>query len=48
MIRDEIESVETTSPNLLEEQTEQLKRVFPQVFSEARLILIQLKAKLNT
>ena len=47
MIRDEIETVETTSPNLLGEQTEQLQRIFPQVFSEGKLILIQLKVKLD-
>ena len=40
MIRDEIESVETASPNILVEQTEQLKLIFPQVFSEGKLILI--------
>ena len=46
MLRDEIESLETTSPTLLGEQTEQLKRI-PQVFSDGELILIQPKAKLN-
>jgi hypothetical protein len=47
MIRNEIESMETTPPNLLKEQTEQLKRIFPQAFSEGNLILIQLKANFN-
>jgi hypothetical protein len=38
MIVDEIESVETASPNIYVEQTEQLKRIFRHVFSEGRLI----------
>jgi hypothetical protein len=37
MIRDEIESVETTSLNILGEQTEQLKHIFPQAFSEGKV-----------
>ena len=37
MIKDEIEPVETTSPNILVEQTEQLKLLFPQIFREAML-----------
>ncbi len=47
MIRDEIESVEAASPNILVVQTGQIKRIFPQVFSEGKLILIQLKVKLD-
>ena len=47
MIRDEIESVETTSPNILVEQTEQLKLLFPQVFREAKLEFNKLRAPLR-
>lgn len=47
MIRDEIETVETTSPNLLEEQTERLKRIFPQVFSEGKIDFTKLRAALG-
>jgi len=47
MIRDEIETVETTAPILLKEQAEQLKRNFPQVSGNGELILIPLKSKLN-
>src|SRR5579872_2255272 len=47
MIRDEIETVETTSPNLLEEQTEQLKRIFPQVFSEGKIDFTKLRTALG-
>ncbi len=47
MIRDEIESVETTSPNILVEQTEQLKLIFPQVFSEGKIDFKKLRAALG-
>ncbi len=47
MIRDEIETVETTSPNLLVEQTEQLKLLFPQVFSEGKVDFKKLQAALG-
>src|SRR6266566_2726050 len=47
MIRDEIESVETASPNILVEQTEQLKRIFPQVFSEGKIDFKKLRAALG-
>jgi len=47
MIRDEIETVEMTSPNILEEQTEQLKRIFPQVFSEGKVDFKKLRAALG-
>jgi hypothetical protein len=47
MISDEIESVETASPNILVEQTERLQRIFRHVFSEEKLILIRLKANFN-
>src|SRR6266566_3311044 len=47
MIRDEIESVETASPNILVEQTEQLKLIFPQVFSEGKVDFTKLRAALG-
>lgn len=47
MIRDEVESVETTSPNILEAQTEQLKLLFPQVFREAKLECNKLRTPLR-
>jgi adenine-specific DNA-methyltransferase len=47
MIRDEIETVETTSPDLLVEQIEQLKRIFPQVFSEGKIDFTKLRAALG-
>lgn len=47
MLRDEIESVETASPNILVEQTEQLKLVFPQVFSEGKIDFKKLRAALG-
>ena len=47
MIRDEIESVETTSPNILVEQTEQLKLIFPQAFSEGKIDFKKLRAALG-
>src|SRR5947209_344715 len=47
MFRDEIESVETASPNILVEQTEQLKLIFPQVFSEGKVDFTKLRAALG-
>src|SRR5437762_14347744 len=47
MLRDEIESVETASPDILIEQTEQLKRIFPQVFSEGKIDFKKLRAALG-
>ena len=47
MLRDEIETVETTSPNLLVEQTEQLKLIFPQVFSEGKIDFKKLRVALG-
>src|SRR5947209_18514272 len=47
MLRDEIETVETTSPNILVDQTEQLKLVFPQVFSEGKIDFKKLRAALG-
>ncbi|HYT44468.1 MAG TPA: site-specific DNA-methyltransferase [Methylomirabilota bacterium] len=47
MIRDEIESVKTASPNILIEQTEQLKLIFPQVFSEGKVDFKKLRAALG-
>ena len=47
MIRDEIESVETASPNISVEQTEQLKLIFPQVFREAKIDFNKLCAALR-
>src|SRR2546430_994889 len=47
MLRDEIESVETASPNILVEQTEQLKLIFPQVFSEGKVDFKKLRAALG-
>ena len=47
MLRDEIESVETTSPNLLVEQIEQLKLIFPQAFSEGKIDFKKLRAALG-
>src|SRR5436305_1092002 len=47
MLRDEIESVETASPNILVEQTEQLKLIFPQVFSEGKIDFKKLRAALG-
>src|SRR5947209_4012492 len=47
MIRDDIESVETASPDLLTEQVEQLKRIFPQVFSEGKIDFTKLRATLG-
>ncbi|SRR6266487_2940028 len=47
MTRDEIETVETTSPNLLVEQAELLKLIFPQVFSEGKVDFKKLRAALG-
>jgi len=47
MQRDEIETVETASPNLLVEQTEQLKLIYPQVFSEGKVDFKKLRAALG-
>jgi adenine-specific DNA-methyltransferase len=47
MLRDEIESVETASPNILVEQTEQLKLIFPQAFSEGKIDFKKLRAALG-
>jgi adenine-specific DNA-methyltransferase len=47
MLRDEIESVETASPNILVEQTEQLKLIFPQAFSEGTIDFKKLRAALG-
>ena len=47
MIRHKIESVKTASPNILVEQTEQLKRIFPQVFSEGKIDFKKLRAALG-
>ena len=47
MIRDEIESVETASPSILEGQTEQLKLIFPQAFSEGKVDFKKLRAALG-
>src|SRR3984893_18490164 len=47
MTWDEIETVETTSPNLLEEQTEQLKLIFPQAFSEGKIDFKKLRTALG-
>ncbi len=47
MLKDEIESVETASPNILVEQTDQLKLIFPQVFSEGKIDFKKLRAALG-
>ena len=47
MLRDEIETVETASPNILVEQTEQLKLIFPQAFSEGKIDFKKLRAALG-
>jgi len=47
MTRDEIETVETASPNILVEQTEQLKLIFPQAFSEGKVDFKKLRAALG-
>lgn len=47
MLRDEIETVETASPNILVEQTKQLKLIFPQAFSEGKIDFKKLRAALG-
>ena len=47
MIKEQIETVEKTSPDLLAEQTAQLKHIFPQVFSEGKIDFDKLKAALG-
>ena len=47
MIKDEIETVEKASPNLVVEQTEQLKSIFPQVFSEGKIDFKKLRTALG-
>lgn len=47
MLRDDIEPVETTSPNILIEQAEQLKLIFPQIFSEGKVDFEKLRAALG-
>jgi hypothetical protein len=38
-IKDEVEKVEKTTPNLVNEQIEQRKSIFPQVSSEGKTLL---------
>jgi adenine-specific DNA-methyltransferase len=47
MIEDEIETVEKASPNLVLEQTEQLKHIFPQIFSESKIDFDKLRTALG-
>jgi adenine-specific DNA-methyltransferase len=47
MIRDEIESVETASPNILDEQIEQLKLIYPEAFIEGKIDFKKLRAALG-
>ena len=47
MIKEEIETVEKTSPDLIVEQTEQLKNIFPEVFSEGKIDFDKLKTSLG-
>ena len=47
MIKEEIETVEKTSPNLVMKQTEQLKHIFPQVFSEGKIDFVKLRTALG-
>ena len=47
MIRDDIESVEKASPNLITDRTEQLRRLYPEVFSEGRVDFDKLKVALG-
>jgi adenine-specific DNA-methyltransferase len=47
MIKDEIEPAETASPNILVEQTEQLRCIFPQAFSEGKIDFEKLRATLG-
>src|SRR5947208_10412874 len=44
---DAVDTVEKASPDLLMEQTEQLKRIFPQVFSEGKIDFTKLRATLG-
>ncbi len=47
MIKAENEVVEKTSPDLVDEQTEQLKHIFPQVFSEGKIDFDKLRTVLG-
>ncbi len=47
MTKDEIEMVEIASPALVAEQTEQLKSIFPQIFSEGKIDFKKLRAALG-
>jgi len=47
MLRDEIETVETASPNILVDQIERLQRIFPQVFSEGKVDFKTLRVALG-
>jgi len=47
MLKEEIETVEKTSPDLVMEQTEQLKHIFPQVFSEGKIDFDKLRTALG-
>jgi adenine-specific DNA-methyltransferase len=47
MIKDEIESVERSSPDLIADRTEQLRKLFPEVFSEGKVDFDKLKAALG-
>jgi len=47
MIKDEIESVEKASPDLVADRTEQLRQLFPEVFSEGRVDFDKLKVALG-
>lgn len=47
MIRDEIEAVERASPDLVDVRTEQLRGLFPEVFSEGKVDFDKLKVALG-
>src|SRR5579863_6939576 len=47
MIKDEVEMVERTSPDIVREHVEQLKANFPEAFSEGKLDFEKLKAVLG-
>ena len=47
MIRDEIESVEKASPNLIADRTEQLRGLYPEAFSEGKVDFDKLKVALG-
>lgn len=47
MIKDEVEKVERTSPDIVNEHVEQLKAIFPEVFSEGKVDFEKLKAALG-